>query len=116
MNNWLGIHIEHKQPDEGTIVAWALFNGEDHLLTQGQGPLGRVRAQAGREAEKADVYAYVPGSMVNLAEVSIPSRQSAHLRKALPFMIEDYVAGDLRQTHLAIATQRYGDSVPIGIV
>lgn len=116
MNNWLGIHIEHKQPGEDTIVAWALFDANRRMLTQGQGPLGRVRAQAGREAEKADVYVFVPGSAVNLAEVAIPSRQAAHLRKALPFMIEDYVAGDLRQTHLAIAPQRFGDSVPVGIV
>ena len=116
MTNWLGIHLEHKQPDEETIVAWALFDANDRLLQQGQGPLGRVRAQAGREAEKAEVHVYVPGSVVNLAEVAIPSRQAAHLRKALPFMIEDYVAGDLRQTHLAIAPQRYGDNVPVGVV
>jgi general secretion pathway protein L len=116
VKNWLGIHLEHKAPDEATPVAWALFGGDNRLITQGQGPLGRVRAQAGREAEKAEVYVYVPGSSVNLAEVSIPSRQIAHLRKALPFMIEDFIAGDLRQTHLAVAPQRFGDSVPVAIV
>ena len=27
MKNWLGIHLEHKAPDESTPVAWALFDG-----------------------------------------------------------------------------------------
>jgi general secretion pathway protein L len=114
--NWLAVHLEHKEPNENTIVSWALHDPQSRLITQGQGPLGRVRAQAGREAERASVVAFVPGSAVNLAEVNIPSRQAAHLRKALPYMIEDHVAGDLRQTHLAVAARRYGDSVPVGIV
>lgn len=114
--NWLAVHLEHKLPDENTVVAWALLDAGNTLLTQGQGPLGRVRVQAGHAAERAEVLVFVPGSAVNLAEVGIPSRQSAHLRKALPFMIEDQIAGDLRQTHLAMAPQRFGDSVPVGIV
>ena len=114
--NWLAVHLEHKLPDENTVVAWALLDTANTLLTQGQGPLGRVRVQAGHAAERAEVVVFVPGSAVNLAEVLIPSRQGAHLRKALPFMIEDQIAGDLRQTHLAVAPQRFGDSVPVGIV
>lgn len=114
--NWLAVHLEHKMPDENTVVAWALMDSANTLLCQGQGPLGRVRVQAGPAAEKAEVVIFVPGSAVNLAEVNIPSRQSAHIRKALPYMIEDQVAGDLRQTHLAISPQRFGDSVPVGIV
>ena len=51
-----------------------------------------------------------------LTEVNIPSRQAAHLRKALPFMIEEQLAGDLRQTHLAVAPHRHGDSVPVAVV
>ncbi len=114
--NWLAVHLEHKLPDENTVVAWALMDPANKLINQGQGPLGRVRVQAGHAAERAEVVVFVPGSAVNLAEVNIPSRQSAHLRKALPYMIEDHVAGDLRQTHLAISAQRFGDSVPVGIV
>ena len=114
--NWLAVHLEHKMPDENTVVAWALMDPVNKLLGQGQGPLGRVRVQAGHAAERAEVVIFVPGSAVNLAEVSIPSRQSAHIRKALPYMIEDQVAGDLRQTHLALSAQRFGDSVPVGIV
>jgi general secretion pathway protein L len=114
--NWLAVHLEHKMPDENTVVAWALMDSANTLLCQGQGPLGRVRVQAGPAAEKAEVVIFVPGSAVNLAEVNIPSWQSAHIRKALPYMIEDQVAGDLRQTHLAISAQRFGDSVPVGIV
>ncbi len=114
--NWLAVHLEHKMPDENTVVAWALMGPGNDVITQGQGPLGRIRVQAGHAAERAEVVVFVPGSAVNIAEVNIPSRQSAHVRKALPYMIEDHVAGDLRQTHLAISPQRFGDSVPVGIV
>ena len=114
--NWLAVHLEHKMPDENTVVSWALMSPGNTLITQGQGPLGRIRVQAGNAAERAEVVVFVPGSVVNIAEVNIPSRQPAHVRKALPYMMEDHVAGDLRQTHLAISPQRFGDSVPVGIV
>jgi hypothetical protein len=40
--NWLAVHLEHKIPDENTVVAWALMDPVNKLLGQGQGPLGRV--------------------------------------------------------------------------
>jgi general secretion pathway protein L len=114
--NWIGIHIEEAHPAQTSVVSWALFDNLFNLIDHGSSPLASVRAQAGPEAGDADVYAYVLGSVVTLTEVSIPSQQAAHLRKALPFMIEEHVIGDLRQTHLAVATKRYGDSVPVAVV
>ncbi len=115
MKNWLGIHLESNQPDSATRVAWVLYGGEQQLA-HGCDALGEVRAAAGPEAGKAEVHVFVPGTGVMLTEVNIPSRQAAHLRKALPFMIEEQLAGDLRQTHLAVAPHRHGDSVPVAVV
>jgi len=114
--NWIGIHIEEAHPAQTSIASWALFDNLFNLIDHGCSPLASVRAQAGPEADDADVYAYVLGSVVMLTEVNIPSQQVAHLRKALPFMIEEHVIGDLRQTHLSVATKRYGDAVPVAVV
>ena len=115
MKNWLGIHLESNQPDSATPVSWVLYGGE-RLLAHGCDALGEVRNAGGPDAEKAEVHVFVPGTAVMLTEVNIPSRDAAHLRKALPFMIEEQLAGDLRQTHLAVAPQRHGDGVPVAVV
>lgn len=116
MKTWLGVHLDAARPDRDTVVAWALYEGERRPLAHGIAPLDRVRAEAGAAAERAAVHVYVQGRVVNLTEAQIPSRQAAHLRKALPFMVEEQIAGDLRQTHLALAPQRFGDAVPVAVV
>ena len=99
MKNWLGIHLESNQPDSATPVSWVLYGGE-RLLAHGCDALGEVRNAGGPDAEKAEVHVFVPGTAVMLTEVNIPSRDAAHLRKALPFMIEEQLAGDLRQEYV----------------
>jgi general secretion pathway protein L len=115
MNSWLGIHLESNQPGGATVVHWVLHDGERQLAL-GSDELDSVRAAAGPAAEKAEVHVFVQGSGVMLTEVNIPSRNATHLRKALPFMIEEQLAGDLRKTHLAVAPHRSGDTVSVAVV
>lgn len=116
MNHWIGIYLEDMQPAADTVVAWGVFDDAGHTVSFGQDPLGRVRELTGPQPEPLPVKVFVNGVSVMLTEVNIPSREAAHRRKALPFMVEDQLIGDLRQTHLAVAPVTYGDSVPVAVV
>lgn len=116
MKNRIGLHLEHAQPTAESSVAWALFDAESRLLDRGVSTLARVRADAGPAADEAEIFAYVLGTGVMMTEVNIPSRQAKHMRKALPYMIEEHVIGDLRQTHLAVGPQQPAGSVAVAVV
>lgn len=56
------------------------------------------------EAED-QVCAIVPGQHVTMHKVQIPSRSDAQARIAAPFALEDYIAADLSDTHVAVGSE-----------
>ncbi len=112
----IGLHLETPRPDATTPVAWVLLDAEARVLGRGRCALADVRQAAGPAAADAAVDVFVAGDAVMLTEVTIPSREAAHLRKALPFMVEEHVIGELRETHLAIPRTLHGDRVPVAVI
>lgn len=112
----IGLHLESPRPDAATTVAWVLLDAEAHVLGCGRCALADVRQAAGPAAADAPVDVFAAGDAVMLTEVTIPSREAAHLRKALPYMVEEHVLGDLRETHLAIPRALHGNRVPVAVI
>lgn len=67
-----------------------------------------VRLAAGRP-----VTVYVPGEDVLLTEVSLPGGRRAQLLRAVPYAVEDRLAEDIDDVHVALAAQP-GDAMPGG--
>ncbi len=106
--DYLLIHLQPGQPDQ---VRWL-------ALTPGQPP-GRVAhgllADAARAAAGRAVVLLVPGEEVLLTEVTLRLRNSAKLRKAVPYALEDALAGDLEHLHFALGP-RQGERTPVAVV
>lgn len=106
--DYLLIHLQPGQPDQACWLA----------LTPGQPP-GRVAhgllAEAAQAATGRAVVLLVPGEEVLLTEVTLRVRNSAKLRKAVPYALEDALAGDLEHLHFALG-QRQGERTPVAVV
>ena len=102
-----------------TLFGLYLREADDPLLWCADGPLGRPveacplervadRVRGGR------VLVWVPGDVVTQIQVNTPLRASRKLREALPYLLEEDLAGTYEDTHLA--WDREGDGVRVGMV
>lgn len=75
---------------------WGRFDGDGRLL---DGPRGGLppRDEAGDDR----VVALAPGEAVLLTSASVPTRNPAKLRRALPYALEERLVGDVAGQHVA---------------
>ena len=82
---------------------------------QGQIEHGDLQAAADASGDK-QVIALVPGTNVLRAIIDIPIRNQAKLLQAIPFAMEDQLAGDIEELHFAIGKRNENDQVPVAVV
>jgi len=82
-----------------------------------QGPIehGDLQAAADASVDK-QVIALVPGTNVLRAFVDIPIRNQAKLLQAIPFAMEDQLAGDIDELHFAVGKRDENGRVPVAVV
>lgn len=83
-------------------VHWWLFSASDRLLFSGQLPNAAALASLQKYTPGSQVIALVPACDLILRPVKLPARLTRKTRKALPFLLEDEVAEETAQLHIAV--------------
>jgi len=83
-------------------VAWNLVD-ERGELTSGVSSIAELGVQVGDVVAQCSVSVIVPGLDVLLCNVATPTSNSRQLNRALPFLVEELLAEELENVHLALA-------------
>jgi general secretion pathway protein L len=112
----LVIRLPKTTIDTQTEVEWGLFDEHCTVIELGQLSLSELATQFHEHAAELPVTLLTPGDSVFLTEVNIPTNLPGQLRKALPYMLEEQLAGDIEDTHIAMAPRRKGDAIRVAVV
>ncbi|UCZ56753.1 type II secretion system protein GspL [Desulfurispirillum indicum] len=89
------------------------YEGPDQVYT---GRLEDVLSSLPAEKTPRRTVVMVPGEQVLLTSASIPSRNSRYVRQALPYAIEEQLAQDLDEVHIAIGPRRSDGAIATMVV
>lgn len=117
MKQHLVIQLNAVRVDGDTPVAWHLFGAGGSLERSGVAPLGQVRGEVGA-FQDGTTLVLVPGEVVFLTSAHIPSRQVRQIKQALPYMVEELIADNIEDVHLAIPDIAPGGEheLPVAVV
>ena len=101
MNKTLVIKLSSAELSAATPIVWHVF-GDNALLQHGTSTLAELAAATRGSFETDETLVLVPGELVLLASVLIPSRQMRQIKQALPYMVEELIAGNIEDVHLAL--------------
>lgn len=103
------IYLGHK----GEAVQWAVANPSTHqVLEEGRGSL----EDAAKIAHGRRVVVLVPSEEVFLTEVSLPVRNTAKARIAIPNMLEEELSEDIDSLHFALGKPHDGATYPVAVM
>ena len=101
-------------------VEWALLDmTQGRVRVSGHAALTEFTKQVIEKYPESNVtktIVLIPGSQVLLKEVSMPGRQSKHISKAIPYLLEDTIANDVEQNFFAIGNLNDNKQVPVAVV
>jgi general secretion pathway protein L len=97
--------------ESGTLT-WLIQGADSRALvgTTVGVPSGEVLAHAAR------IVVLVPSEHVLLLDAPVVSRQRAQLARAVPFALEDRLAGPVEDLHFALGTARADATIPVAVV
>ena len=84
-----------------TPCSWALLDPFGALLEQGEHLLFQLRDRIEID-EEIRVIILVSGERVLTTEIDVAPNHARHIKKALPFMVEEQLAEDIDDVHLAL--------------
>ncbi|HED17263.1 MAG TPA: type II secretion system protein GspL [Gammaproteobacteria bacterium] len=67
-------------------------------------------------AKGHNVILLVPGNMVTLTSIAIPTRSHQRALKAIPYALEDQLASDVETLHFAHGDKSQDDAIPVAII
>lgn len=100
-----------------TEVSWYLFAGGS-LHRSGSEPLAALRAALPTQIV-GETLVLVPGELVLLTSVRIPARQLRQVKQALPYMVEELIADNIEEVHLALpplSSDQLDEAIPVAVV
>lgn len=96
-----------------TGLSWVLLDSDGALISQGHGDgdaLGRLLERRGLD-EATSVVLLVPTEHAMLLELTVPGRSAGQMRRALPFVLEEYLATEIDDMHLAYGPLQRGEPI-----
>jgi general secretion pathway protein L len=97
-----------------SVLFWCVFNG-NAVQASGRCALAALPAALADVFAGGETVVLVPGEMVLLTEVRIPSRQQRQIKQALPYMVEELIADNIEDVHMAIAPVRLAENGEIAV-
>jgi len=97
--------------DPDAAIAW-LACDDGRIVTQGADALTEALPHAGER----QIIALAPGESVLLTRVTVPSRKPHHIRKAVPYLLEEQIAADVTSLHFAIGPRDADGTVAVAVV
>lgn len=111
MNNTLIIILPHAERHSEGVVDWLLVNHENAELRSGHTPLQALRSSLDEHYEIDAVVAIAPAELSLSVSVEIPTTQWRQIKQALPFAVEDMIADEVENVHVAVAAN-YRTTLP----
>jgi general secretion pathway protein L len=109
--------VETQSTDPQQIVAleWLLLDRANALVSQGSGDLEMLARLVDPTAmqEPTDVVLLVPSEHCLSVRCAVPGRSVGQIRRALPYVVEEFVAGDIDAMHLAAGPIRRDKPVDV---
>ncbi|RQW61388.1 type II secretion system protein GspL [Vibrio viridaestus] len=99
MNESLIIRISNQQSISAIWWTWSFT--ENKVLDQGSFDIDDELDTLYEMSQNRSVYVLLSGADINLQEVELPVAKMRHLDKALPFLLEDKVAEEIENIHVA---------------
>lgn len=117
MNKTLVIKIPGAELSAATSIVWHVF-GDNKLMQSGTSSLAELTAATRNYFDGGETLVLVPGELVLMAAVRIPSRQMRQIKQALPYMVEEIIADNIEDVHLALPTFRPEENaaMPVAVV
>jgi len=98
---------------DDSLVEWVTVDRDGaEIGTPEQGLL----AEAAPHAEHRKIVILVPASKVLRLNVRIPLKGNARIRQALPFALEEQLAGDIDKQHFAFSKKDEKGELPVAVV
>ena len=102
-------------PDE-VVVEWGLFRGDGTLAETPNRTTLKVLAEGIPSDASYKTIILVPGEQVLLTGADVPARQARQIARALPFVIEEQVAENIEDLHLAIGSKLDSGEIMVAAV
>ena len=95
---------------------WTPFWRDPSGAMPGQANPGSGEADDGVPADEwarnpANVVVFAPAEHILSVSCEVPGRNAGQIRRALPYVVEEFLAGDIERTHLASGPVRRGQPV-----
>lgn len=102
-------------PENEGPAAYVVRDSSDRVLMTGEEPLAEVAGRT-RGAPVPTVRVLVPGTRVLLTRARVPTRNARALQRALPFALEEQLAGDVEDLHCVPGPPAGDGMVPVAVV
>jgi general secretion pathway protein L len=102
-------------PEHDGPAAFVLRDSAGSLLMSGSDALSRL-AERARSVPVPTVRVLVPGARVLLTRAKVPTRNPRALLRALPYALEDQLAGDVEALHCVPGPVAEDNTVPVAVV
>jgi len=84
----------------------------DGATTTGCGSLAALAS----EARGYRLLVLLPGAEILLARVALPPGRNKQIRQAIPYALEDLLAGDIEDQHFAVGTREDDGAFPVAVI
>jgi general secretion pathway protein L len=99
------------------LFEWLLLDEATGVVrTRGQGGGEELKAFSHELSWAGSVVVLVPGEDVLLTRAKVPSRKPRQILQALPFAVEDQLAMEVEQTHLAMGRRSDQGEISVGVL
>ena len=104
MNDQLVIRIpiETGEFTASSVAEWVLFDALGDHIRSDKTSIENIHTVVNNTSSEYDVVVVIPGFRVLLCDVAIPSKKLSQVKQALPFMVEELIAEEIENVHMAM--------------
>ena len=112
------VKTQAADPRQIAALEWLLLDRANALVSQGSGDLEMLERLVDLTAvqEPTDVVLLVPSEQCLSVRCAVPGRSVGQIRRALPYVVEEFVAGDIDAMHVASGPVRRDNPVDVLLV
>ena len=105
-------------PHELGSLEWLLLDRSGALVSQGSGDLSMLERLVDLKTlqDPADVVLLVPTEHSLSMRCTVPGRTVGQMRRALPYVVEEYLAGDIDTMHIAAGAVKRNSPVDVVLI